>query len=97
MNWLKLFFKKKQQPIESPKYEQVIVLEEEHVVVRSRISINHNLQAIDPNYALTLIKEQVTKDIINQITTNPQLIEWVSTYDMGVEWVEGRIKIIPNK
>jgi hypothetical protein len=96
MKWLTSLFKKKQQPIEPPKYEQVVVLGEQHVVVRSRMNIPNNLKLIDPNYAGTIIRDQITKDIVDQIVNNPQLIEWINTYDMNTEWVEARIKVIPS-
>ena len=96
-SFLKSLFKKKQQPVEPPKYEQVIVLGEQHVVVRSRMNISPNLKVLDPNYAGTVIRDQIAKDITDQIINNPQLIEWINTYDMNTEWVEARIKVIPNK
>ena len=95
-SFLKLLFKKKQQPVEPPKYEQVIVLGEQHVVVRSRVNISANLKTLDPNYAGTIIRDQIVKDISEQIVNNPQLIEWINTYDMNTEWVEARVKIIPK-
>ena len=95
MKWLKSLFKKKQQPIEPPKYEQVIVLGEQHVVVRSRVNVPSNLKLLDPNYASTMVKDQITRDITNQIINSPHLIEWINTYDMGTEWVEARIKVMP--
>ena len=96
-SFLKSLFKKKQQPVEPPKYEQVIVLGEQHVVVRSRVNISPSLKVLDPNYAGTMIRDQIAKDITDQIINNPQLIEWINTYDMNTEWVEARIKVIPNK
>ena len=95
MKWLKSLFKKKQQHIEPPKYEQVIVLEDNHVVVRSRVNVPSNLKLLDPNYASTMVKDQIIRDITNQIINSPQLIEWINTYDMGTEWVEARIKVMP--
>jgi hypothetical protein len=96
IKWFKSLFKK-QQPIEPPKYEQVIVLGEQHVVVRSRVNISPNLKMLDPNYRGTMIRNQISKDITDQIINSPQLVEWINTYDLGEEWVEARIKIIPNK
>ena len=96
MNWLKSLFKKKQpiQPPESPKYEPVIVLAD-HIVVRARMNVPSNLKLLDPNYASTMVRDQITRDITNQIVNSPQLIEWINTYDMGTEWVEARIKVMP--
>ena len=96
MKWFKSLFKK-QQPVEPPKYEQVIVLGEQHVVVRSRVNISPNLKMLDPNYRGTMIRNQISKDITDQIINSPQLVEWINTYDLGTEWVEARIKIIPVK
>ena len=96
MSWLTSLFKKKQPilPPEPPKYEPVIVLAD-HIIVRARMNVPSNLKLLDPNYAGTMVRDQITKDITNQIVNSPQLIEWINTYDMGTEWVEARVKVMP--
>lgn len=101
IEWIKGLFKKKlpkTNPI-NPLVEDKIIPHhnKSYVIVRSRCHLTPQLKmSRDFNYSESIIKQQIAKDIVNQLINNDNLIEWIGTNEFGEDWIEGRIKIIYN-
>lgn len=101
IKFIKSFFNKNKSPVLTPEKPLHIVPKEniEIIQLKSRMSISNFLRStnMDRNYINTLVREQISKDIANQILSSPEFVEWISLNDYGDESIEANIKIVINK
>lgn len=101
IEWFKGLFRKKlpkTNPI-NPLVENKVIpyRTPNYVIVRSRYHLTPQLKmSKDFAYSESIIKQQIAKDIVNQLVNNDNLIEWIGTNEFGEDWIEGKIKIIYN-